>query len=143
MSEYVMSKRGKEHITNDGYIYRCRYIKNKVEYFTCVVQNCKGKFRQNENGKRCLMDNGKRCLIFASNKSLVALCSSKTLFMDGTFKASCKQFQQLYIIHGEISVYSEYVRLPLVFILCLIREKKHIYKYSLVFLKIASLMAMF
>ena len=50
MSEYVMSKRGKEHITNDGYIYRCRYIKNKVEYFTCVVQNCKGKFRQNENG---------------------------------------------------------------------------------------------
>ena len=33
---YVMSKRGKEHITNDGYIYRCRYIKNKVEYFTCV-----------------------------------------------------------------------------------------------------------
>jgi len=64
-----------------------------------------------------IMDNGKRCLIFASNKSLVALCSSKTLFMDGTFKASCKQFQQLYIIHGEISVYSEYVRLPLVFIL--------------------------
>ena len=30
MSEYVMSKRGKEHITNDGYIYRCRYIKIKL-----------------------------------------------------------------------------------------------------------------
>ena len=51
--------------------------------------------------------------------------------MDGTFRSCSKQFDQLYIIHGEVQIFSSKVRLPLVYVLMPDRKTEiydHVFK---------------
>ena len=61
-------------------------------------------------------------MIFSSSKLLRAFTNSDILFMDGTFKSCSPQFDQLYVIHGEVNIFSKKVRLPLIYVL--MQDKK-------------------
>ena len=60
-------------------------------------------------------DNGDRLIVFATERGLRCLCSADQWFMDGTFGAAPRQFQQLFIIRAmedNIPVTCVYAFLP-------------------------------
>ena len=46
METVVQSKRGKQHIVNNGYVYRCYRTVTDFKYYRCIKLKCKGKMKK-------------------------------------------------------------------------------------------------
>lgn len=60
---------------------------------------------------------GDRIIIFATLNSMIKLCRSEIMIMDGTFKTCPLLFRQIYTIHGLVGLGDNRRCVPLVFIL--------------------------
>ena len=80
--------------------------------------NLEGEWKETTTGQNFLLHQDEDILMFATDSNLRQLATTRTIFMDGTFKSTPRAFTQLFPIHGQ---YREHI-VPLVY--CLLPDKK-------------------
>ena len=59
METVVQSKRGKQHIVNNGYVYRCYRTVTDFKYYRCIKLKCKGTMKK--NAESIMVFSGEHC----------------------------------------------------------------------------------